>query len=92
MVPSSMYILHQYVVFPTFACVYVQLMGSPSLRLLLVCWLIHSPLVLVANVAVRLAPVSGSFTVAPTAICRSCPVLWLVGCSPVMVGAVFASV
>ena len=47
---------------------------------------------LLANVTFIFCPVSGSFTVHPTAICRACPVVVLVGCGPVAVGFVFAGV
>ena len=49
-------------------------------------------MVLVANVALIVCPVSGSFSVHPTAICRFWSVLLLVGCGPVVVGLVLVVV
>ena len=54
----------------------------------LVCLLIHPPVTLVANVMFSLWFVSLSVTLHHTAICRFCPVLEFVGCSPCIVGFV----
>ena len=74
------------------ACVYVQFIFAPFESEELVCLFTHDPVVFVAKVALILCPVFGSFTVPPTAICRFCPVVPLVGCGPVTVGLVFVVV